>query len=144
MVISNLPMSLKGDINRNQGDLTEELYCNYRKFLMIAKSNPFSYGLALLILTGLIIEKFVLVNKPEDVKIPPFLVDAADTRRDMADYYDEISRMDRNIGIMLGELEKRGELENTIIVFMSDTQCPFGAVKVLADTGIQTLLFCMG
>lgn len=40
------------------------------------------------------------------MKIPPFLVDAADTRRDMADYYDEISRMDRNIGIMLGELEK--------------------------------------
>lgn len=51
---------IKGGYKPNQGDLTEELYRNYRKFWMTAKSNPFSYGLALLILTGLIIERFVL------------------------------------------------------------------------------------
>ena len=49
--------------------------------------------------------------------------------------------MDRNIGIMLGELEKRGELENTIIVFMSDNGRPFPRCKgSLYDTGIQTPL----
>ena len=133
---------IKGGYKPNQGDLTEELYCNYRKFLDDSKEQPF------FLWVGFIDphrpynrEVCPQVNKPEDVKIPPFLVDAADTRRDMADYYDEISRMDRNIGIMLGELEKRGELENTIIVFMSDNGRPFPRCKgSLYDTGIQTPL----
>lgn len=133
---------IKGGYKPNQGDLTEELYCNYRKFLDDSKEQPF------FLWVGFIDphrpynrEVCPQVNKPEDVKIPPFLVDAADTRRDMADYYDEISRMDRNIGIMLGELEKRGELDNTIIVFMSDNGRPFPRCKgSLYDTGIQTPL----
>lgn len=44
-------------------------------------------------------------------------MDGPDTRRDLADYSDEISRMDRNIGKMLAILEEKGKLENTIIVF---------------------------
>lgn len=51
------------------------------------------------------------------MKVPPYLVDGADTRRDLADYYDEITRMDGHIGRMISVLEKKKLMENTIIVF---------------------------
>lgn len=133
---------IKGGYKPDQGDLTDELYSNYRKFLDDSEGQPF------FLWVGFIDphrpynrDVCPQVNKPEDVVIPPFLVDAPDTRRDMADYYDEISRMDRNIGTMLEELEKRGLLENTVIVFMSDNGRPFPRCKgSLYDAGIQTPL----
>lgn len=85
----------------------------------------------------------VQANDPQKVKVPPYYVDNESTRRDIADYYDEISRMDRHIGIMMEELEKRKLLENTVIIFLSDNGMPFPRAKgTLYDAGIQTpLLF---
>ena len=62
----------------------------------------------------------------------------------MADYYNEISRMDNNIGTMMDELDKRGLTDNTIFVFMSDNGMPFPRCKgTLYDSGIQTPLLFM-
>ena len=82
-------------------------------------------------------------NNPDELIVPPYYVDDQPTRRDIADYYDEISRMDRHIGIMMAELEKQGQLENTIIIFLSDNGMPFPRAKgTLYDAGIRTpLLF---
>ena len=81
------------------------------------------------------------INSIENVTIPPYLIDGPDTRRDLADYYDEISRMDGDIARMLGELEKRNLMHNTIIVFLSDNGMPFPRAKgTLYDSGIQTPL----
>ena len=77
------------------------------------------------------------------VTVPPQLVDDEQTRGDLADYYDEISRMDSNIGIMMDILEKKGLLDNTLVVFFSDNGMPFpGAKGTLYDSGVGTpLLF---
>lgn len=81
------------------------------------------------------------VNNPQKIRVPPFLVNSAITRRDLADYYDEISRMDTHIGNMLGELDRRGLRDDTIIVFLSDNGMPFPRAKgTLYDSGIQTPL----
>jgi len=81
------------------------------------------------------------VNNPDDVYVPPYLVDSEKTRRDLADYYDEISRMDNHIGLMLEQLEKRGLRENTLIVFLSDNGMPFPRAKgTVYDAGIKTPL----
>lgn len=55
----------------------------------------------------------------------------ADLARRMAIYAAMVDRMDQNIGRVLGELERRGELQNTLIVFTSDNGAcaewdPFG------------------
>jgi arylsulfatase A-like enzyme len=86
------------------------------------------------------------VNDPKDAAVPPHLVDDEATRRDLADYYDEISRMDGHIGEVLAELKKRKQLENTLIVFVSDNGMPFPRAKgSLYDTGIRTpLVFSWG
>jgi len=81
------------------------------------------------------------VNNPDDVHVPPYLVNSAKTRRDLANYYDEITRMDNHIGLMLEQLEKRGLRENTLIVFLSDNGMPFPRAKgTVYDAGIKTPL----
>jgi len=86
------------------------------------------------------------VNDPEDVTVPPHLVDDEATRRDLADYYDEISRMDGHVGEVLAVLKERKQLENTLIVFVSDNGMPFPRAKgSVYDTGMRTpLLFSWG
>jgi arylsulfatase A-like enzyme len=80
-------------------------------------------------------------NDPDRVTVAPYHVDNPSTRRDIADYYDEISRMDRHIGLMTDELEKLHLLENTVIIFLSDNGMPFPRAKgTLYDAGIQTPL----
>ena len=86
-------------------------------------------------------ESNVRQNDPNKVNVLPYHIDNQETRMDYADYYDEISRMDRHIGIMMEELEKRNLLENTIIIFLSDNGMPFPRAKgTLYDAGIQTPL----
>ena len=85
-------------------------------------------------------------NDPKDVTVPPQLVDDEATRRDLADYYDEISRMDGHIGEVLAVLRKRKQLKNTLIVFVSDNGMPFPRAKgSVYDTGMRTpLVFSWG
>lgn len=55
---------------------------------------------------------------PKTVKVPPYLVDAPETRKDLSDYYDEISRLDSVIGEHLAILKKRKLLKNTFVMFV--------------------------
>lgn len=80
-------------------------------------------------------------HDPANVKVPPYLVDSDETRKDLAMYYDEIARMDKNIGIMADEIRARGQIDNTLIVFLCDNGMPFPRAKgTLYDSGIGTPL----
>ncbi len=78
-------------------------------------------------------------HSPDDVVIPPYLIDTPEARKDMAMYYDEIQRLDRYVGLVVKELEDQGVLENTCIIFMADNGRPFPRCKTrLYDSGIKT------
>ncbi len=47
----------------------------------------------------------------------------------MLDYAFEVEHTDRHLGLMLAELEKRGLLENTVVIVTSDHGMPFPRVK---------------
>ncbi|MYB17503.1 MAG: sulfatase [Holophagales bacterium] len=80
-------------------------------------------------------------HDPGEVAVPPYLVDDEETRADLALYYDEISRMDGEIGRMLAELDRRELREDTLVVFLSDNGMPFPRAKATAyDAGIRTPL----
>ncbi len=80
-------------------------------------------------------------HDPDSVFVPPYLADTPETRRDLALYYDEISRMDGQIGRFIDELERRELRENTLIIFLSDNGMPFPRAKgTLYDAGIRTPL----
>ena len=80
-------------------------------------------------------------HDPDSVVVPPYMVNKEETRKDIAQYYDEIHRMDYNVGEMLKELEKRNLRDNTLIIFLSDNGMPFPRCKgTLYDYGIKTPL----
>ncbi|HEX2974680.1 MAG TPA: sulfatase [Bacteroidales bacterium] len=57
---------------------------------------------------------------PASVKLPPYWPDTELVRRNMAKMYDNIATLDSVVGSMIAELEKEGELDNTIIFFWGD------------------------
>lgn len=82
-----------------------------------------------------------LAVSPDAVTVRPHLADAPGTRREIAAYQTEIRRLDANIGWVIDQLEARGELENTLIVFLSDNGAPFPREKTsLYDAGTRTPL----
>ncbi len=57
-------------------------------------------------------------------KMPRFLPDVPEVREDLADYFGEIAAWDAGIGVLLAELDKTGERENTLIVISGDHGAP--------------------
>jgi uncharacterized sulfatase len=67
--------------------------------------------------------------RPEDVQVPPYLPDSETVRKDLCDYYFEVQRFDREVGELLSLLEKRGELDRTLVVVTGDNGLPFPRCK---------------
>ncbi len=65
----------------------------------------------------------------EDVIVPPFLPDTPEVREDLALYYDEVSRFDQHIGVVLEELDAQQVAENTFVLVISDNGRPFPYCK---------------
>jgi N-sulfoglucosamine sulfohydrolase len=63
---------------------------------------------------------------PDDLKgkVPPFLPDVPIVRQDIADFMGEVQAFDAGLGVLLAELERIGELDNTIIVVSGDHGIP--------------------
>lgn len=57
-------------------------------------------------------------------KLPPFLPDVPLIREDMADYLGEAMAFDAACGALIKEVEKLGELDNTIVVISGDHGIP--------------------
>lgn len=78
-------------------------------------------------------------HNPADVIVPPFLPDADSTRKDLALYYDEISRLDSYMGKVMQVLKDQGVDENTLVIYMTDNGRPFPRCKTrMYDSGIKT------
>lgn len=77
----------------------------------------------------------------DKVQVPGFYPDVAPIRSDIADYYFEVQRFDRDVGNAIKMLEEIGELENTIIVMTGDHGMPFPRCKSnLYDMGVRVPL----
>ena len=76
---------------------------------------------------------------PQDVVVPEYLFDGPLTRKDLADYYHEVSRIDTYVGKVVAELKRQKVAENTYVIFCADNGRPFPRCKTrLYDSGIKT------
>lgn len=79
--------------------------------------------------------------RESDAVVPPYLIDGVRTQNDLANYYHEISRFDRYVGEVVQELDRQGELDNTLVIVMADNGRPFPRCKTrLYNDGIRTPL----
>lgn len=65
-------------------------------------------------------------------RVPKYWPDNENVRHDMLDYALEVEHMDLHLARMIAELEKRGQLESTLIIVTSDHGMPFPRVKGFA------------
>tara|TARA_X000001036_G_scaffold224307_1_gene209833 strand:+ start:1785 stop:3302 length:1518 start_codon:yes stop_codon:yes gene_type:complete len=83
--------------------------------------------------------KFSGTHNPENLTPPEYLVNDEPTRKDLADYYDEIKRFDFSIGEVVEILKEQNIYDNTFIIVMADNGRPFPHSKTrLNDQGVKT------
>ncbi|MEX1049757.1 MAG: sulfatase-like hydrolase/transferase [Akkermansiaceae bacterium] len=57
---------------------------------------------------------------PEKIQLPPYFPDTPAIRRDWANYHDQMTIMDGEVGKLLAELERSGLAEDTIVFYYGD------------------------
>ncbi len=132
--------------------LLEEVRGNFQAFLADRKGDqPFCYWFGPT-LTHRAYEKHSGVNlwgiRPDDLKgkLPPFLPDVPEVRDDIADYMGECQAWDAGVGVLIAELERRGELDRTLFVISGDhgmPGVPMGKCN-LVDHGTHVALIVRG
>ena len=65
----------------------------------------------------------------EKIPIPPFYPDHSVTRRDFANYYASIEKLDIQVGKVMDSLQQYGLAENTIVAFIGDHGRPMSRDK---------------
>ncbi len=81
------------------------------------------------------------MHRPEDVRVPPYLIDDAATRQDLASYHNEITRFDHFVGLVVAELKAQDALDDTLIFIAADNGRAFPRAKTrLHDSGMKTYL----
>ncbi len=79
-----------------------------------------------------------VVYDPQKVIVPPFLPDTKESRAELAQYYQAVSRLDQGVGRLVQILKEAGKYENTLLIYISDNGVAFaGAKTTLYDPGIR-------
>ncbi|WP_299671424.1 sulfatase [uncultured Polaribacter sp.] len=79
-----------------------------------------------------------ITYKPNEVLVPSFLSDTKETREEIAEYYQSVSRVDQGFGKLMKLLKESGKAENTIVIYISDNGMAFpGAKTTVYEPGIK-------
>ncbi|WP_221930041.1 sulfatase family protein [Fodinibius sediminis] len=57
---------------------------------------------------------------PDSIELPPYMADHPVIRQDWARYLDQVEYMDREVGLIMKELEDMGIAGNTVVIFLGD------------------------
>jgi len=66
---------------------------------------------------------------PADITPPPWLPDNLEVRKELAEYYQAITRLDQGVGMLLDWLTTSGREQDTLVLFLSDNGPPFPGAK---------------
>ena len=83
--------------------------------------------------------------KTDEVELPPYVADTPETRLDWAAYLDTVEFMDREMGMLMDELEEKGMVGNTVVIFIADNgRCQIRGKGYLYETGLHIPLIVWG
>ena len=66
---------------------------------------------------------------PKQVVVPRFLPDSPESRAELAEYYQSVSRLDQGVGRLMEVLKETGQYANTLIVYSSDNGIAFPGTR---------------
>lgn len=76
-------------------------------------------------------------SRPEEADVPAFLSGLSEVRKELAEYYRSIHRMDQGVSLILKALESNGLARDTMVIFCSDNGPPFVNSKTtLFEAGV--------
>ncbi len=80
---------------------------------------------------------------PAKITVPSYLHDNLTTRKLLAAYFAEITQLDIQVGACLAAVEKSGQRDNTLVIFLSEqgSSFPYGGKWSLYDNGIRAAAF---
>ncbi|WP_242427366.1 sulfatase family protein [Flammeovirga pacifica] len=74
----------------------------------------------------------------DEVLVPSFLPDTKESREELVQYYQSVSRIDTGFGQLMEHLKASGKLDNTIVIYISDNGIAFpGAKTTLYEPGMN-------
>jgi uncharacterized sulfatase len=76
---------------------------------------------------------------PAEITVPPYLHDNDVTRKQLADYYREITQLDEQVGALMSLLEETNQTARTLVMFVSEqgSSFPYGGKWSVYDNGIR-------
>ena len=91
---------------------------------------------------GLIPDWQPIYYQYDEIDLPYFIPDTIQARKDVAEQYTTISRLDQGVGLILKELKDAGFDNNTLVIYSSDNGIPFPNGRTnLYDSGIAEPMF---
>lgn len=76
-----------------------------------------------------------------DIKLPAFLEDTMEVRKDFAGHMQSAKLFDQNFGRIIAKLKETGHYDDTLIIFTTDHGVPYPFAKcTLYDSGIHVAL----
>ncbi len=79
-----------------------------------------------------------VVYNPNEVLVPDFLPNNKQTREEIAQYYQSVSRVDQGFGKLMAHLKEANKMQNTIVIYISDNGMAFpGAKTTVYEPGIK-------
>lgn len=80
-----------------------------------------------------------------EIELPPYLADHPVVKEDWARYLDQMEYMDYEVGLILEDLEAKGVIDNTVIIFIGDNgRCNLRGKGYLHDSGLRIPLIVWG
>jgi N-sulfoglucosamine sulfohydrolase len=76
---------------------------------------------------------------PAKLTVPPYLHDNAVTRKQLAAYYAEITKLDEQVGALMEMLDETQQAQDTLVMFVSEqgSSFPYGGKWSVYDNGIR-------
>ncbi|MBD3180824.1 sulfatase-like hydrolase/transferase [Candidatus Poribacteria bacterium] len=79
-----------------------------------------------------------MVYSDDEVYVPPYLPNTPETRAELVQYCQSVSRLDRGVGRLMDILKEEGKYENTVMIYISDNGPAFhGAKTTLYEPGMN-------
>ena len=83
--------------------------------------------------------------RTDEIELPPYIADTAETRLDWAAYLDTVERMDYEMGLILNELRSKGLEKDTIVIFIADNgRCQIRGKGYLYESGLHIPMIVWG